>query len=179
MWPRWQAALTYEAYAWSSAREGDAAWRAAQDAVSRWCAAYRRKPRLALVKLGQDGHDRGARVVAAALGDAGFEVSLGPLFSTPYEAAGWAHSREPDIVGISTLAGAHATLVPALLGALRERGCGAPVVLGGIVPEAHHESLFTCGVLKIFGPDTPLDQIALGILGILNEVPSSLQDCCA
>lgn len=82
--------------------------------------------------------------MAAALADAGFEASLGPLFATPYEAAGWADSREPDIVGVSTLAGAHVTLVPALLGALRERGCGAPVVLAGIVPEAHHESLFTC-----------------------------------
>jgi methylmalonyl-CoA mutase len=109
----------------AAAREGDAAWRAAQNAVSHRCAAYRRKPRLALLKLGQDGHDRGARVMAAALADAGFEASLGPLFATPYEAAGWADSREPDIVGVSTLAGAHATLVPALLGALRERGCGA------------------------------------------------------
>ncbi|WP_321946344.1 methylmalonyl-CoA mutase [Paraburkholderia sp. J10-1] len=179
VWPRWHAALTCEAHAWSGSRERDAAWRKAQDAVEHWCAAYGRKPRMAVVKLGQDGHDRGARVVAAALGDAGFEVSLGPLFATPHEAAGWAHAREPDIVGVSTLAGAHATLVPALLGALRERGCGAPVVLGGIVPEAHHESLFTCGVLKIFGPDTPLDQIALDLIGILNEVTSSLQDCCA
>jgi methylmalonyl-CoA mutase len=62
---------------------------------------------------------------------------------------------------------------------LRERGCGAPVVLGGIVPEAHHEALFACRVLKIFGPDTPLDQIALDIMGILNEVALSSQDCCA
>ena len=179
VWPRWHAALTCEAYAYSAAREGDAGWRAAQDAVSHWCAVYGRKPRMALVKLGQDGHDRGARVVAAALGDAGFEVSLGSLFATPHEAAGWAHSREPDIVGVSTLAGAHATLVPALLGALRERGCGAPVVLGGIVPEAHREALFACRVLKIFGPDTPLDQIALDMMGVLNEVASSSQDCCA
>ncbi|WP_395064423.1 methylmalonyl-CoA mutase [Paraburkholderia silvatlantica] len=178
VWPRWHVALTYEASAWAGARGGHAAWRAAQDAVSHWCAAKGRKPRMALVKLGQDGHDRGARVVAAALGDAGFEVSLGPLFATPHEAAGWAGSREPDIVGVSTLAGAHATLVPALLGALRERGCGAPVVLGGIVPKAHHESLFTCGVLKIFGPDTPLGQIAQDMVGVLNEEALSLQDCC-
>lgn len=182
VWPRWHAglsALTSAAHVYAGARECDAVWQAARDAVSRWRAVHGRKPRMALVKVGQDGHDRGARVVAAALGDAGFDVRLGPLFATPREAADWACVYEPDIVGISTLAGAHAALVPALIGALRERGCNAPVVLGGIVPEAHRDSLFACGVLKLFGPDTPIDRITLGLMDILNEAATVPKGCCA
>jgi methylmalonyl-CoA mutase len=176
-WPRWHAGLRCEAHVYAGARNGDATWQAACDAVSRWRAVHGRKPRMALVKLGQDGHDRGARVVTAALGDAGFDVGLGPLFAAPNEAAGWTCAFEPDIVGVSTLAGAHATLVPALIGALRARNCHAPVVLGGIVPEAHCGAMFACGVIKVFGPDTPIERITLDLANILNEAAAVAKPC--
>ncbi|WP_321951506.1 methylmalonyl-CoA mutase [Paraburkholderia bannensis] len=167
VWPRFHVAPGIEANVYAQAREQDTAWQSACDAVSRWCAVHGRKPRMALVKLGQDGHDRGARAVSAALGDAGFDVRLGPLFATPCEAADWACMHDADMVGVSTLAGAHMMLVPALIDALRERASDAPVVVGGIVPHAHREALFACGVRKLFGPDTPLDGMIHELLGVL------------
>lgn len=167
VWPRWHATLHADANAYAEARTHDAAWRQAQASVAQWQACHARKPRMALVKLGQDGHDRGARVIAAALGDAGFDVTLGPLFATPQEAAGWATAQAPDIVGVSTLAGAHATLVPQLIRALRERDNEAPVVVGGIVPQAHHPALREAGVAAIFGANMPLEAIVQALLDCL------------
>ncbi|WP_322105563.1 methylmalonyl-CoA mutase [Paraburkholderia sp. J41] len=179
VWPRWQAPLTADSRAYADARANDAAWARTQADVARWRAAHARKPRMALVKLGQDGHDRGARTIAAALGDAGFDVALGPLFAAPHEAAAWACAQAPDIVGISSLAGAHAQLVPQCLRAVREAGVDAPVVLGGIVPEAHRHALRAAGVAAIFGADTPLESIVRDLLAVL-ALPASTKsriDC--
>ncbi|QGZ65410.1 methylmalonyl-CoA mutase [Paraburkholderia acidisoli] len=167
VWPRWRAALHAEANAYAAGREHDAAWQQSKMRVAAWRAQHGRQPRMALVKLGQDGHDRGARVIAAALGDAGFEVTLGALFATPHEAARWAIAQAPDIVGVSTLAGAHATLVPQLLHALREAGSATPVVVGGIVPQAHGHALREAGVAAIFGAGTPLETIVHALLECL------------
>jgi methylmalonyl-CoA mutase len=172
VWPRWRQPLRQpggEAHAYTEARDGDAAWQAVRAAVSGWSTAHGRHPRMALVKLGQDGHDRGARVIAAALGDAGFEVTLGPLFATPREAAAWIAADEPDLVGVSSLAGAHLSLVSSLIDALRERGIEAPVVVGGIVPLAHHAALRACGAAAIFVADTPVDSIVHELVRVLDK----------
>jgi methylmalonyl-CoA mutase len=169
VWPRWRQPLRVDARVYAEARDGDAAWQAAQAAVAGWRAARGRKPRMALVKLGQDGHDRGARVVAAALGDAGFEVTLGPLFATPREAAAWIAADEPDLVGVSSLAGAHLSLVSSLIDVLRGSGSETPVVLGGIVPHAHHAALSACGVAAIFVADTPVDRIVRELMRVLDK----------
>ncbi|WP_321786542.1 methylmalonyl-CoA mutase [Paraburkholderia sp. J94] len=173
VWPRWHMALETGAQVYATARGGDAAWSAARHAVAHWTEMQGRPPRMALAKLGQDGHDRGVRVVAAGLADAGFDVRMGPLFATPREAAAWACACEPDVIGVSTLAGAHGTLVPKLADALRAHRCRAPLVLGGIVPEAHREALLACGVAKIFGPDTSLERIVVDVLRVLSEATLS------
>jgi methylmalonyl-CoA mutase len=116
-----------------------------------------RRPRLLVAKLGQDGHDRGARLIASAFADAGFDVDVGPLFQTPDEVAQQAIDNDVHAVGISTQAGAHLTLVPALVARLRELGAGDIVtVCGGVIPEADHAALSAAGVADIFGPGTPI-----------------------
>jgi methylmalonyl-CoA mutase len=118
--------------------------------------------------MGQDGHDRGAKVVASAYADAGFDVDLGPLFSTPEEVAQQAVDHDVHVVGVSTLAAGHKTLVPALVQALRT--LGRPdilVVAGGVIPPADHEALYGAGVVGIFGPGTPIAASAREILDLL------------
>jgi methylmalonyl-CoA mutase len=116
-----------------------------------------RRPRLLVAKLGQDGHDRGARLIASAFADAGFDVDVGPLFQTPDEVAQQAVDNDVHAVGISTQAGAHLTLVPALVARLRELGAGDIVtVCGGVIPASDHAELRAAGVADIFGPGTPI-----------------------
>ena len=118
-----------------------------------------------IAKLGQDGHDRGAKVVATAFADLGFDVDIGPLFQTPEEAARQAVENDVHAIGVSTLAAGHKTLVPALLLALREQGAGDIVVfVGGVVPAQDHEFLEKAGVRGIFGPGTPIPQCAHQVL---------------
>lgn len=169
VWPRWTAAMRADARAYAENRHGDDTWNAVKAEVACWCRETNWPPRLVMLKLGQDGHDRGARVVAAALADAGFEVEIGPYFVTPIVAAEWAALRSPDLVGVSTLAGAHLSLVPALIEALRARGVQAPVVVGGIVPHAHRATLKALGVAAIFGADTPLDALARDLLCVASR----------
>jgi len=174
VWPRWTAALRADARAYADSRSGDETWDAVKAEVACWRRENDCTPRLVMLKLGQDGHDRGARVVAAALTDAGFEVEIGPHFVTPDVAAEWAAVRSPDIVGVSTLAGAHLSLVPALIEALRARGVEAPVVVGGIVPPVHRATLKAQGVAAIFGADTPLDTIARHLLCVASRTKTPL-----
>ena len=116
-----------------------------------------RRPRLLVAKLGQDGHDRGARLIASAFADVGFDVDVGPLFQTPDEVAQQAIDNDVHAVGISTQAGAHLTLVPALVARLRELGAADIVtVCGGVIPQADHAALTAAGVADIFGPGTPI-----------------------
>jgi methylmalonyl-CoA mutase len=118
--------------------------------------------------MGQDGHDRGAKVVASAYADAGFDVDLGPLFSTPEEVAQQAVDHDVHVVGVSTLAAGHKTLVPALVRALH--ASGRPdilVVAGGVIPPSDYEALYASGVVGIFGPGTPIATSAGEILELL------------
>jgi methylmalonyl-CoA mutase len=127
-----------------------------------------RKPRLFICKLGQDGHDRGQEVVGAALHDLGFDVVLGPLFQTPEEAARAAIAIKADLVGMSSLAAGHLTLMPALQKALTAQGrAELPIVVGGVIPPQDYAELLSHGVRAIFSPGTVLPAAAVELLNIL------------
>ncbi|MEM6643881.1 MAG: methylmalonyl-CoA mutase [Bacteroidota bacterium] len=124
-----------------------------------------RRPRIMIAKMGQDGHDRGAKVIATAFADLGFDVDIGPLFQTPAEVAKQAIENDVHIVGASSLAGGHTSLIPELLQELKRWGAGdILVVAGGIIPEQDHEELFEKGVTEIFGPGTIISKAASKIL---------------
>ncbi|MDA1236064.1 MAG: methylmalonyl-CoA mutase [Acidobacteria bacterium] len=127
-----------------------------------------RRPRILVAKLGQDGHDRGMKIIAAAFADIGFDVDIGPLFSTPAETAHQAVDNDVHIVGISTLAGAHRTLVPELVAELRKAGReDILVVCGGVIPEADYAALKQSGVAAVFGPGTVVPDAAQELLHTL------------
>jgi methylmalonyl-CoA mutase len=127
-----------------------------------------RRPRILVAKIGQDGHDRGAKVVASAFADLGFDVDVGPLFQSPAEVARQAADNDVHILGISTLAGGHKTLVPETVEALRSLGRpDIRVAVGGVVPNADRAVLERAGVVAVFGPGTPIAESALRLLHIL------------
>jgi methylmalonyl-CoA mutase len=127
-----------------------------------------RRPRILVAKMGQDGHDRGAKVIATALADLGFDVDIGPLFRTPAEVAEQAIENDVHIVGISSLAGGHKTLVPQLIAELRSRGHGdVLVVAGGVIPERDHADLAKAGCAATFGPGTVIPTAAAHLLELL------------
>ncbi|MCP8895041.1 methylmalonyl-CoA mutase [Shinella daejeonensis] len=126
------------------------------------------KPKIMVAKLGQDGHDRGAKVIASAFGDLGFEVLVGPLFQTPEEAADLAVAEKVQVVGMSSLAAGHKTLAPALVAALRERGAeNVVVVVGGVIPRQDYDFLLEHGVAAVFGPGTNVLDAASAVLDIV------------
>ena len=126
---------------------------------------YGRRPRILVAKLGQDGHDRGAKVIASSFADIGFDVDVGPLFQTPEEAARHAVENDVHILGISSLAAGHKTLVPQAIEALRKEGADdILVVAGGVIPEGDYDYLFERGVAAIFGPGTVIARAAASIL---------------
>jgi methylmalonyl-CoA mutase len=129
-----------------------------------------RRPRILIAKLGQDGHDRGQQVVASAFADIGFDVDMGPLFQTPEEAAQEAADNDVHVVGISSLAGGHLTLVPQLKHALTELGRGDILVIaGGVIPPQDYDELYAKGTDAIFGPGTVISDSASKILDVLIE----------
>jgi len=118
-----------------------------------------------IAKLGQDGHDRGAKVVASAFADLGFDVDIGPLFQTADECARQAIENDVHAIGISTLAAGHKTLVPAVIEALKAQGAGEIVVfVGGVIPRGDYEFLYDAGVKGIYGPGTPIPASAKDVL---------------
>ena len=129
-----------------------------------------RRPRIMVAKMGQDGHDRGAKVVASAYADVGFDVDLSPMFSTPEEAAKQAIENDVHVVGVSSLAAGHKTLVPALIEELRSQGADDIVVIaGGVIPRQDYDFLFEAGVKCVFGPGTRIPESARDILDAINE----------
>ena len=133
--------------------------------IETFAAAEGRRPRIMIAKLGQDGHDRGAKVVATAFADLGFDVDIGPLFQTPEEAARQAIENDVHAIGVSTLAAGHKTLVPQLIKALRDQGAHDIVVfVGGVVPAQDYDFLRQAGAAGIFGPGTPIPQCAHEVL---------------
>ncbi|HYY30775.1 MAG TPA: methylmalonyl-CoA mutase family protein, partial [Chthoniobacterales bacterium] len=132
-----------------------------------------RRPRILIAKLGQDGHDRGQQVVATAFADLGFDVDVGPLFQTPEEAARQAIDNDDHIIGVSTLAAGHLTLVPALRKALKELGGDdILIVVGGVIPPQDYEELYKDGAAAIFGPGTVITQAALRVFDLLAKKPA-------
>ncbi|MGI9552171.1 MAG: methylmalonyl-CoA mutase family protein, partial [Aurantibacter sp.] len=129
-----------------------------------------RRPRIMIAKMGQDGHDRGAKVVATGYADLGFDVDIGPLFQTPVETAKQAVENDAHILGVSSLAAGHKTLVPQLINALKEyRREDIMVIVGGVVPKQDYDFLFDAGVVAIFGPGTKIPDTAIQLLEILME----------
>ena len=124
-----------------------------------------RRPRVMISKLGQDGHDRGAKVVATAFADLGFDVDMGPLFQTPEECARQAIENDVHAVGVSTLAAGHKTLVPAIIAELRKQGADDIIVfVGGVIPRQDYDMLYEAGVKGIYGPGTPIPVSARDVL---------------
>jgi methylmalonyl-CoA mutase cobalamin-binding domain/chain len=150
--------------------EGDEAFARIQRDVEDFAEAEGRRPRMLVVKMGQDGHDRGAKVIATAFADIGFDVDVGPLFQTPEEAAQDAIDNDVHVVGISSQAAGHKTLAPKLIEALRAHGAGDILVIcGGVIPQQDYEFLKAAGVSAIFGPGTNIPEAAREILGLIRE----------
>ena len=127
-----------------------------------------RRPRILIAKIGQDGHDRGAKVIATSFADMGFDVDISPLFQTPLEVAKQAMENDVHLVGISSLAGGHKTLIPELVEALKEMNRpDIQIIAGGVIPEQDHQFLLEQGVLAVFGPGTNVSEAATLILGKL------------
>ncbi len=127
-----------------------------------------RRPRIMIAKMGQDGHDRGAKVVATAYADMGFDVDMGPLFQTPAEAAKQAVENDVHVLGVSSLAAGHKTLVPQVMEELKKLGReDIYVIVGGVIPPQDYDYLYQLGVVGIFGPGTPIADAAIKILKIL------------
>ena len=128
-------------------------------------------PSMLVVKMGQDGHDRGAKVISNAFGDFGFDISMGPLFQTPEEAAQQAKEEGVHVVGVSTLAGGHKSLVPEMIELLKNEGLeDVIIVAGGVIPQQDYPFLQEAGVKCIFGPGTPIPQAAREVLTAVNAV---------
>jgi len=148
--------------------QGDSEWAALRERVAAFRAKHGRNPRLLMAKLGQDGHDRGAKVVASALADLGFDIDIGPMFQTPDEVARQAVDNDTHLVGISTQAGAHNKLVPELIQELAKLGASdVRVICGGIIPSGDEAALRKAGVSLIFGPATKIKDMAGKILELL------------
>jgi len=155
---------------YGAAYEGDAGFAAIQKDVEAFAEAEGRRPRMLVVKMGQDGHDRGAKVIATAFADIGFDVDVGPLFQTPEEAAQDAIDNDVHVVGISSQAAGHKTLAPKLIEALKAQGAGDILVIcGGVIPQQDYDFLKTAGVAAIFGPGTNIPAAAREILGLIRE----------
>jgi methylmalonyl-CoA mutase len=151
----------------SSANEGDTMeyWNALKAEIAAFADAHGRRPRVMVSKLGQDGHDRGAKVVATAFADLGFDVDMGPLFQTPEECARQAIENDVHAVGVSTLAAGHKTLVPAIIAELKKQGADDIIVfVGGVIPRQDYDMLYAAGVKGIYGPGTPIPVSAKDVL---------------
>jgi methylmalonyl-CoA mutase len=153
---------------YSSAYKGQGMLEKARQACAAFAETEGRRPRILVAKLGQDGHDRGSKVIATGLADIGFDVDIGPLFQTPEEAAKQAVENDVHVVGVSSQAAGHKTLIPALVKALRNAGADdILVVVGGVIPQKDYDFLKQHGTTAIFGPGTPVPDCALGILDAL------------
>ena len=162
---RYQARLNmvHGVYARESTSDGKLA--EVRSLADQFAARYGRRPRLLVAKMGQDGHDRGAKVIATGFADVGFDIDLGPLFQTPEEVAQQAIENDVHWVGVSSLAAGHKTLVPQLLQALTRAGRGdIQVVVGGVIPRQDYESLLAAGASAVFGPGTPVLESAASLL---------------
>ena len=156
---------------YGAAYEGDEGFAAIQKSVEQFAEEEGRRPRMLVVKMGQDGHDRGAKVIATAFADIGFDVDVGPLFQTPAEAAQDAIDNDVHVIGISSQAAGHKTLAPQLIEELKAAGAEDIIVIcGGVIPQQDYDYLYKAGVKAIFGPGTNIPKAAEDILQIIRDV---------
>jgi methylmalonyl-CoA mutase len=165
VWGRHRATTQSVSGVYGAGFAEEAMWEKLRAHIDAFAREEGRRPRIMVAKLGQDGHDRGSKVVASAFADLGFDVDIGPLFQTPEEAARQAIENDVHAVGVSTLAAGHKTLVPALIEALRKEGAGDIVVfVGGVVPVQDYPMLVAAGVAGIYGPGTAIPVCAADVL---------------
>jgi methylmalonyl-CoA mutase len=168
VWGRYKA-VTRTITGVYSAESGGGEFKKAQEIVAEFERAEGRRPRILVAKMGQDGHDRGAKVISTAFADIGFDVDIGPLFQTPAEVARFAIESDVHVVGVSSLAAGHKTLVPQLIEELRKLGRDdILVVVGGVIPPQDYEFLYQAGVAGIYGPGTAIPAAAQQIMRVLN-----------
>jgi methylmalonyl-CoA mutase len=150
---------------YAAAYDSAEGWEKLKSEIAAFAEAHGRRPRVMIAKLGQDGHDRGAKVVATAYADLGFDVDMGPLFQTPEECARQAIENDVHAVGVSTLAAGHKTLVPAIIAELKKQGADDIIVfVGGVIPRQDYDFLYEAGVKGIYGPGTPIPASAKDVL---------------
>ena len=156
---------------YGSAYQNDGEWQGIQADIETFVASHGRRPRMLVAKMGQDGHDRGAKVIATAFADVGFDIDLSPMFSTPEEVAKQAVENDVHVVGCSSQAAGHKTLVPALIAELKKLGADDIIVVaGGVIPAQDYDFLYEAGVAAIFGPGTKIPIAARGVLEAINKV---------
>ncbi len=170
VYSRHRATIRSIAGVYGSAYDGDEGFAKIQAEVDAFAEDAGRRPRMLVVKMGQDGHDRGAKVIATAFADIGFDVDIGPLFQTPEEAARQAMENDVHVIGVSSQAAGHKTLVPHLADELKNAGSGDIVIVcGGVIPPQDYDFLLAAGASAIYGPGTNIPQAASEILGIVRE----------
>ncbi|HNT40529.1 MAG TPA: methylmalonyl-CoA mutase family protein, partial [Rubrivivax sp.] len=164
-WGRHQADVSKVSGVYAAAYDGAMDWNTIKARIDAFAVEQGRRPRVMIAKLGQDGHDRGAKVVATGLADLGFDVDIGALFQTPEECARQAIENDVHAVGVSTLAAGHKTLVPAIIDELRRQG-GQDIIVfvGGVIPQQDYDFLYAAGVKGIYGPGTPIPACAQDVL---------------
>lgn len=175
VWGRHAAEVRTLSGVYAQGYAGDEGFAALQGDIEAFAEAEGRRPRMLVVKMGQDGHDRGAKVIATGFADLGFDVDVGPLFQTPDEAARQAVENDVHVIGVSSQAAGHKTLIPQLIAALREQEAGDILVIaGGVIPQQDYAALREAGVAGIFGPGTPILTSAREVLRLLRERNSTL-----
>tara|TARA_R110000822_G_scaffold59736_35_gene149241 strand:- start:18394 stop:20535 length:2142 start_codon:yes stop_codon:yes gene_type:complete len=169
-WGRHQAETRTISGVYGSAYEGDEDFAAIQAGVEAFATEAGRRPRMLVAKMGQDGHDRGAKVIATAFADIGFDVDISPMFQTPEEAARMAVENDVHVVGVSSQAAGHKTLVPQLIDALKKEGAtDIKVICGGVIPPQDYQELYDAGVAAIYGPGTNIPVAAAEVLELLSK----------
>ncbi len=172
VWGRYQAVTQTISGVYAAESKMDENFRKARQMADEFAAAEGRRPRLLVAKMGQDGHDRGSKVIATAFADLGFDVDIGPLFQTPREVARHAVESDVHVLGISSLAAGHRTLVPQVIDELKKLGRGdILVIVGGVIPQQDYDFLYQKGVAGIYGPGTVIPLAAQEILKILSSSP--------
>jgi methylmalonyl-CoA mutase len=168
VWGRYQAEIKSISGVYGASYQDDGEWKALQGEIAKFAGEQGRRPRILVAKIGQDGHDRGAKVIATAFADLGFDVDVGTLFQTPEEVARQAVENDVHTVGVSTQSGGHKTLVPQLVRELAKLGAGDIVVtVGGIIPQKDYGMLEQAGVKAIFGPGTNIPKAARRVLELI------------
>ena len=165
---RYKAEIKTFSGVYSKEIKNDVSFEKAKQLANQFAKSEGRRPRIMIAKMGQDGHDRGAKVVATGYADLGFDVDIGPLFQTAEEAAKQAIENDVHILGVSSLAGGHKTLVPKVIEALKAYGReDIMVIVGGVIPKQDYQYLFDAGTVAVFGPGTKISETAIIVLDIL------------